>query len=102
MDAEAAAELAALVAPGDTQLAAAFGSSALAPRVAALCMLHSWVQHAQQPVQPSSSAAQAAASAAGEAGRQMWRQLLALALEDPELSAARYSAQGLTHRKKVR
>lgn len=102
VDAEAAAELLALVAPGDAQLAAAFASSALAPRVAALCMLHSWAQHAQQPMQPDSPAAQQQQAAAGEAGQQILRQLLTLALEDPELSAARYSALGLTHRKKVR
>ena len=111
VDAEAAAELAALMAPGDADLAAAFASSPLAPRVAALCLLHSWVQQAQQVAeqagaqQPSAGQQQQQQqqqTAAGEAGRQLWHQLFELALHDRELSATRYSTLGVTHRKKVR
>lgn len=104
VDADAAAELASLMAPGDAKLSAAFASSPLAPRVAALCLLHSWVQQAQQAQQAGAheaAAGQQAAAAAGEAGRQLWRQLLDLALHDAELSATRYSALSIVHRKKV-
>ena len=109
-DSESAAELAALLAPADAELAAAFASSELAPRVAALCTLHAWVRaaqaqrgpaaaHAQEPA--AAEAAAAAAAAARDAGVQLWRRLLALATTDRELGAQRYSAMGPLHRKKV-
>ncbi|PRW33151.1 methyltransferase TARBP1 [Chlorella sorokiniana] len=102
VDAEAAAELAALMAPGDAQLAAAFASSPLAPRVAALCLLHSWAEQAQQAQQAAGQQQAAPAAAAAEAGRQFWRQLFDLALHDGELGATRYSSLGVAHRRKVR
>lgn len=99
VDAEAAAELASLLAPGDAQLAAAFASSDLAPRVAVLCMLHAWAQQAQRHGEAPHTAGGAAAA---QAAALMWRQLLALAGSHPELGAVRYSPLGLVHRKKVR
>jgi hypothetical protein len=97
-DAETAAEAAALVAPGDAQLAAALGSSELAPRVSALCMLRAWVEAARGGgPDGGGAAAAAAAAAAGDS----WRCLLALARSDPELGAARYTPLSTTHRKKV-
>lgn len=102
---DSAAELAVLLAPGHAELAVAFGASELAPRVAALCMLHCWVQQAQGTAAAEDSEALADCAAVGsearEAGLLMWRQLLALATTDPELSAARYSPLGLLHRKKA-
>jgi hypothetical protein len=129
VDGDAAAELAALVAPADPQTAAAFAASELAPRVTALCTLHSWVQQAQQAelqrghqasmqhsgTQPEEAGALdsktvvpvgdgrgGAAEAARQAGLLMWRQLLALADTNPELSAPRCNEMGLLHRKKAR
>ena len=102
MDAGSAAELAALMAPGDPQLAATFGATELAPRVAALCQLRAWVEQAQQAqqAQQDQGASQQLAPAAA-AGLLMWRQLLALSGSDPELGAARYGPLGVVHRKKV-
>lgn len=103
MDADSAAELAALVAPADGELAAAFAGSVLAPRCAALCLLRCWVEQSEQSATWHGSAGTAAAQAdaAREAGLLAWRRLLALAATDPELSAARYSPLGHVHRKKV-
>ena len=105
VDADSAAELAALMAPGDPQLAAAFGATELAPRVAALCLLRSWVEQAQQAQQAQQqqqgALQQPAPPAAAAAGLLMWRQLLALSASDPELGAARYGPLGTVHRKKV-
>jgi hypothetical protein len=100
LDAEAAAEMAALLAPGDAAMAAAFGATELAPRVTALCLLRSWVEQAQQAQHPGGDGGGREAAAA--AGRLLWRQLLDLTCSDPELRAARYGILGPTHRKKVR
>ncbi|KAL4440005.1 hypothetical protein ABPG75_003006 [Micractinium tetrahymenae] len=116
VDADSAAELAALIAPADAELAAAFAGSELAPRVAALCLLRCWVEQAGQQAQQAQQAQQRASpqgtadaaagtgsgAAAREAGLLIWRRLLGLAASDPELSAARYSPLGHVHRKKVR
>lgn len=108
MDADSAAELAALVAPADAELAAAFAGSELAPRCAALCLLRCWVEQSERgkqgaPCQQGAAGAAAGlAGAAREAGMLVWRGLLELASADPELSAARYSPLGHVHRKKVR
>lgn len=109
-DAESAAELAALLAPGDAQLAAAFAACELAPRVAALCMLRVWVEAAQPqgflaraPEQQQEEEQQPqAAEEARAAGLLMWRRLQELAASDPEMSMSRYSPLGPVHRKKVR
>lgn len=97
LDAEAAAEMAALLAPGDAAMAAAFGATELAPRVTALCLLRAWVEQAQHAAGDGGGREAAAA-----AGRLLWRQLLDLTCSDPELRAARYGILGPTHRKKVR
>ena len=98
MDGETAAELAALIAPGDAHLAEAFGATKLAPRMAALCMLWSWVQQAEAEARASTIAS---AAPAREAGLLLWGQLLDLSASDPELSAARCTDLGKVHRKKV-
>ena len=104
MDAEAAAELAALVAPADRTLADAFAASELAPRVAALCSLRSWTQQAGGSASVSAAAADddaaSAAAAARAAGLSMWDQLLHLATADPALAGAVRPMSPL-HRKKV-
>ncbi|EFN52863.1 hypothetical protein CHLNCDRAFT_138347 [Chlorella variabilis] len=99
VDGETAAELAALIAPGDAHLAEAFEATKLAPRVAALCMLWSWVQQAEAEARASTIAS---AAPAREAGLLLWGQLLDLSASDPELSAARCTDLGKVHRKKVR
>ncbi len=100
LDAEAAAEMAALLAPGDAAMAAAFGATELAPRVTALCLLRAWVEQAQQAQHAGGDGGGTEAAAA--AGRLLWRQLLDLTCSDPELRAARYGILGPTHCKKVR
>ena len=98
IDTESATELAAVLRPADPQLAEAFATTAIAPRAAMLCLLHEWASAA--------AAAEAAAggggsAAAAEAARDMWTQLLRLALEDTELSSNKYLLMGATHRRKV-
>jgi hypothetical protein len=44
LDSELPSDLAALMAPTQPELAEAYANTPLAPRVAALCMLHRWVQ----------------------------------------------------------
>jgi hypothetical protein len=87
LDAESAADVAALLGPLDPGLAASHAAAPSAPRVAALCLLHAWAA--------ATGAGDAAAAAA-------WRRLFALATTDPELSAERYLFWGATHWRKVR
>eukprot|EP00887_Chlorella_sp_A99_P000598 scaffold17.g598.t1 len=90
-DPEQAAELAAIVAPTNPELAGLFAATELAPRVALVCMLAEWVRAAQQ--------GDAAAAAAGVAA---WEVLLRHATEDEEQCSSKYLPSGSTHRKKVR
>jgi hypothetical protein len=75
--------------------------------VAALCLLRSWVEQAQQAQQDQQAQDQQQRGAsqlptpAAAAGLLMWRQLLTLSVSDPELGAARYGPLGVVHRRKV-
>ena len=93
-DAEPAAELAAILAPTDPTLAAAYAGTELAPRVAAVCLMSAWARCAGESG-PKAGAAAAAAAAA-------WRFLFELATQDEELSRGTYGLHSQTHRRKVR
>lgn len=84
-DAESAAQLAAVLQPGDPELAAAFASTPIAPRVAALCLLHQWASSASAAAGEEDQAQ--AGTAASAAARGMWERLLALTTNNPELSS---------------
>ena len=84
-DPEALADLAALLRPLDESLGAAWAGSDVAPRVAALCLLHCWVRAGE-----------------GSPACALWDRLLLLAATDADLASSRYQFKGPTHRRKVR
>ncbi len=66
LDAESTAELAAVMQPTDPQLAEAFATTAIAPRVAVLCLLHEWaICAATRPVEGTAEAAPVTAAIPG-------------------------------------
>lgn len=91
LDGPSAAELAALMAPIDPELAAAHATSATAPRVGALCVLHSWVEAGAAGDQDAATAAIA-----------VWDRLLLWATTDEDMIAVKYFHQGPIHRRKLR
>ncbi|KFM28710.1 putative methyltransferase TARBP1 [Auxenochlorella protothecoides] len=95
VDPETLLDLAAVRAPPDGTLAEAHAATELAPRVATLCLLHAWVQQAQQLGEDK------LAADSRRAGHAAWAQLLHLALHDPELSSPKYQFKGTTHRRKA-
>lgn len=95
VDPETLLDLAAVRAPPDGTLAEAHAATELAPRVATLCLLHAWVQQAQQLGEDK------LAADSRRTGHTAWAQLLHLALHDPELSSPKYQFKGTTHRRKA-
>jgi hypothetical protein len=75
LDVEAAHDMHAMLAPLDPGLAAAYAGTTVAPRVTVLCVLRQWVVEGE-----------GGNGAAREAAGAVWRELLQLALTDPDLT----------------